>query len=197
MSSSQARVEEVFAEAARLFETKNMTYQDSWRTQGWRGNLSRILEKAGRLRAMLWRGGNVLLSGSREHPRETLLDIINTTAFAIINMDDGLEWGHEPVPTDEDRQLQSFQLSYGDASLTLEDMYRAHAMHKQAPPWAQDDRDAPPETASEQTRVDLPAVGDLRTPGEEPVKPSPRKRPGPRVTDRGSQPRPIKDAPQA
>lgn len=95
MMNSQARVEEVFAEAARLFELKNRSYGDSWREQGWRGNVSRILEKAKRVRNMVWRD-RVLLNGSSEHPRETMLDMINTLAFAIINMDDGVEWGHEP-----------------------------------------------------------------------------------------------------
>lgn len=191
MSNSQARVEEVFAEAARLFETKNLTYQDSWRTQGWRGNLSRVLEKAGRLRAMLWRGGNVLLNGSKEHPRETLLDIINTAAFLIINMDDGVEWGHEPqardiypssatqIPVDFPNELTSyghdrleeFRDSYGNPSITREQMVAAQG--------------------EDETRTDLPIVGEVPTPGEEEPgevrRPSPRKRA--QVSDRGSGPR--------
>lgn len=168
MNNSQARVEEIFAEAARLFEAKNATYQDAWREQGWRGNLSRILEKTKRLRAMLWRGGNVLLNGSNEHPRETLLDILNTCTFAIINMDDGIEWGHE---TKE---------SYSSAAQTPVDFPNELASYTSTlVPY------------DEKTRTDLPIVGEVPTPGEdvsEERRPSPRKR-GAAVTDRGSGPR--------
>lgn len=187
MSNSQVRVEEVFAEAARLFGAKNLHYKDAWREQGWRGNLSRILEKAKRLRAMLWRGGNVLLNGSNEHPRETLLDIINTAAFCIINMEDGIEWGHEPMPSEtvdfpneitsyENDRLEEFQASYGNPSITHEQMV----------------------AAQEQTRTDLPIVGEVGVPGEEPLpaRPTPRKRSA-QVSDRGSKPRPRSDNPQA
>lgn len=173
MSNSQARVEEVFAEAARLFATKNATYQDSWRTQGWRGNLSRILEKAGRLRAMLWRGGNVLLNGSKEHPRETLLDIINTASFLIINMDDGVEWGHEPQAKEINPPVD-----YGPVPGSYEE-----ALQRQRQ-----------SGVGEQTIV-TPVVGEVPPPGEERPSPKPRKRAT--VTDRGSGPRPAVDNPQA
>jgi hypothetical protein len=172
VNNSQARVEEIFAEAARLFETKNLTYQDSWRTQGWRGNLSRILEKAGRLRAMLWRGGNVLLNGSKEHPRETLLDIINTSAFLIINMDDGVEWGHEP----QAKEIYPSSVVQTPADVVPNELT---SYTNTLVPY------------SEETRTDLPIVGEVPTPGEdagEERRPSPRKR-GAAVTDRGSGPR--------
>lgn len=181
-SNSQARVEEVFAEAARLFASKNVTYQDSWRTQGWRGNLSRILEKSGRLRAILWRGGNVLLNGGKEHPRETALDMINTLAFMIVSMDDGVEWGVEantlPVP--------------GPVQLPTEADYYAQL------------------AAREYTAADMPPTAtNVPVPGEDShynsfdsndgPKPTPRptRRERVKVTDKGSGPRPIKDAPQA
>lgn len=126
MSNSQARVEAIFAEAAELFASKNAAYGDSWRHNGWRGNLSRIMEKAGRLRNMLWRDGNVLLNGGKEHPRETALDMINTLAFMVVNMDDGVEWGHEPgareIPPPFDRELEQFRLSYGNPALTRQDL---------------------------------------------------------------------------
>lgn len=174
MSDTQARVEDIFAEAARLVGAKNLHYKDAWREQGWRGNLSRILEKTKRLRAMLWRGGNVLLNGSNEHPRETLLDIINTAAFCIINMDDGVEWGHEPLPTetapvDFPNEITSYVNTLDDVII------RADA---------------------EQTRTDLPFVGDVPTPGEERPSPGPRKRKAPFVTDRGSGPRQKPNNPQ-
>lgn len=152
MSNSQARVEEVFAEAARLFASKNVHYGDSWRDQGWRGNISRILEKAKRLKNMLWRGGNVLLNGSSEHPRETMLDMINTLAFAIINMDDDVEWGSEP----QAREIRP---------------------PMQVPDWVRETEHPPVrygESAGEQTMV-APHVGNVPVPGEEPPSPKPRR----------------------
>jgi hypothetical protein len=163
MNASQARVEEVFAEAARLFASKNLSYGDSWREQGWRGNVSRILEKAKRLRTMVWRGGNVLLNGSSEHPRETMLDMINTLAFAIINMDDSVEWGNEPNAA----LVQASGLAYmGTATVDLG-------------------------TAQLADRA-VVLSGEVPTPGEEGVKPTPRKRqPG-----QGSGPRPVQERPK-
>lgn len=206
MSNSQARVEEVFAEAARLFESKNRAYGDSWRQNGWRGNISRIFEKAGRLRNMLWRGGNVLLNGGNEHPRETMLDMLNTLAFAIINMDDGVEWGSEPQSREiypsnlqgpsvpRDSELEQFQLGYGNPAITRADMYNTK----------EEGFTLPQKGVGEQTVV-APHIGDVPTPGED--KPSPMPREGTRaqprrqvaVTDRGSGPRTrlAKDNPQA
>lgn len=193
MSDSQARVEEVFAEAARLFSAKNLHYKDSWREQGWRGNLSRILEKAKRLRSMLWRGGNVLLNGSNEHPRETLLDIINTAAFCIINMDDRLEWGHETAPDyPEWVRGPGFPETSGTVDFPNEITSYANTLG---------DTWVPAEKVAEQTRTDLPFVGDVPTPGEENPfeerpKLSPRKR-STQVTDKGSGPRQKSNNPQA
>jgi hypothetical protein len=196
VSNSQARVEEIFVEAARLFAEKNRHYGDSWRNQGWRGNISRMLEKAGRIRKMVWRSGDVLLNGGSEHPRETLLDMLNTVAFAIINIDDRVEWGTEPGAQDipaplpavpgwargggahsamqelppREAELEYFRASYGNPALTLEDVERLKAAH-----------------SDEQTTVQ-PAIGDVPAPGEEPSnKPSPHKR------GQGSGSRPVTD----
>lgn len=189
MSSSQARIEEVFAEATRLFAIKNASYQDSWRDQGWRGNVSRVLEKAKRVRSLLWRQ-SVLLNGSKEHPRETLMDIMNTCAFAIINMDDGVEWGEGvdakeimpyayahrgyPPPAPEGLSQTDWALSMGDAALL-------------------------PKDVGEQTAV-TPAVGNVPTPGEDSPasrpQPTPRNQPK-RQRGQGSGPRPVVDQPQA
>lgn len=194
MSNSQARVEEVFAEAARLFASKNAHYGDSWREQGWRGNLSRILEKSKRLRQMLWRGGNVLLNGSSEHPRETALDMINTLAFMIVNMDDNIEWGNEPGARVIEAPVRA------EAPGSYEEALRKQA-YDELPPNGMvvgydsnlQEISVHPENANEVTRTDIPIPGE-----DTPVaKPSPRKRPGARVTDKGSGPRPVQDRPQA
>lgn len=94
--NSKYQVRAVLDEALNLFELKNQDYGDSWKEQGWRGNLSRILEKAGRLRKV-WRGGTYAVPD--ENVRETALDMINTLAFLVINHDLGREWGHEATPT--------------------------------------------------------------------------------------------------
>lgn len=95
MSDQSARqVEAVFQEALALFRQKNESYGDSWRRQGWRGNLSRILEKADRLRTMLWNAKSITMAGD-ESTRQTALDMLNSLAFFIINTDGGVEWGNE------------------------------------------------------------------------------------------------------
>jgi hypothetical protein len=193
MTNSQARVEEVFAEAARLFGTKNMTYQDSWRTQGWRGNLSRILEKAWRLRSMLWHGGNVFLNGSNEHPRETCIDMINTLAFLVINMDDGVEWGdgvdNKPIapPAHAEGLDGVWPAGYGQPF-----NQNRHALNDPVP---QPEGTAPAITQVGEQTVIAPYVAEVPPPGED-NKPSPRKRQA-KVTDRGSGPRRVTDTPQA
>lgn len=206
MSNSQARVEEVFAEAARLFASKNASYQDSWRDQGWRGNVARVMEKAKRIRSLLWRP-SVLLNGSKEHPRETLMDVINTCAFAIINMDDGVEWGEgvdsKPVappqgwpdwapgpagPLPPEGRVIGYTLAGDEVSAHPEAGWplTPHEVHQRG----QRLNDPVPANANETTLVDVPV------PGEEKPSPKPRNR---TVTDKGSGPRqrPIKDAPQA
>lgn len=174
MSDTDIRLSRIFAEAADIVREKNSRYQDSWRAQGWLGNLSRILEKAGRLRAMLWVPVSPLLNGEREHPRETAIDMINTLAFMVINMDDGIERGHE-----ERKDVQGQQFGMQDNPSAFLNMGGSGHV---------------PANVVEQTMVQ-PHVGHLQAPGSEtgfaseddvkPTgKPSPRKRP-------------IKDAPQA
>jgi hypothetical protein len=203
VNNSEARVQEVFGEAARLFAMKNASYQDSWRDQGWRGNVSRVLEKAKRVRSLLWRQ-SVLLNGSKEHPRETLMDIMNTCAFAIINMDDGVEWG-EGVDAKEIMPSAATQLPYG-YSVSLGDPYGVNTGGLTPPEgmsqkdWALSMGDAAllPRDVGEQTIV-APAVGDVPTPGEDsPVprpQPTPRNQPK-RPRGQGSGPRPVQDQPQ-
>lgn len=192
MSNSQARVEEVFAEAARLFESKNRAYGDSWRQNGWRGNISRIFEKAGRLRNMLWRGGNVLLNGGNEHPRETMLDMLNTLAFAIINMDDDVEWGHEPGAKEiYPSNLQGPSVPREQPATELPFGYRGPVV----PEADLSGFTLPQHVPGAQTIV-APHVGEVPTPGEEDPfadergdrKPSPKPR-RVAVTDKGSGPR--------
>src|SRR6187549_2674690 len=100
MSDTEYRVSGVHERALAIIRAKNDNYGSSWRHQGWRGNLSRILEKGDRMRAMLWRADPPLMNGQAETPIETLLDIMNTCAFMIVNIEDGVEYGHEPQAAD-------------------------------------------------------------------------------------------------
>jgi hypothetical protein len=94
-----SQMRRVFDECLDLASRKNRDYGDAWRDQGWRGNLSRVFEKAKRLRTLLWRG-DAQPSQVRESARETAIDTINTMAFFILNHDAGVEWGDEtPYPS--------------------------------------------------------------------------------------------------
>lgn len=177
------RVAAIQAEALAIVASKNGHYGSSWRHQGWLGNLSRVLEKTDRLRAMLWNTSNPLLNGTKEHPRETALDMMNTLAFMIVNMDDGVERGNEPQAA----QIAAWPPADGFSEAALS--------------YGRPELDHPANAAA---RAAIEGVGEqtatLRVPGEEPV---PQPSPQPRkvaVQDRGSGPRnrrPIKDAPQA
>jgi len=94
----------VFDECLELASKKNADYGDAWRESGWRGNLSRIFEKTKRLRTLLWRG-DAYQPYADEGARETMLDIINTTCFTVLNRDAGVEWGHEQPFHDADTSL--------------------------------------------------------------------------------------------
>jgi hypothetical protein len=191
-TDTNIRLGRVFDEASAIVRDKNPRYGSSWRGQGWRGNLSRILEKSGRLRTMLWRRDPELLSASKEHPRETMLDMINTLAFAIINLDDGLEYGHE--------EAHSRGRDYAHPELV-----------QPSPDRMQDDgtgfyaRGAETWPGNEDTLTNLGIPGeegqplDPNTMDVETTPPPPSPQPRAKVTDRGSGPRkrPVKDAPQA
>jgi hypothetical protein len=99
-SDSRQQVWDVFAKAMETFDKKNADYGDAWKTNGWRGNLSRIFEKVQRVRNLAWRPDPRVPAVGDEQVLETLQDLLNTTAFAIINMIEEREYGHE-VPRSE------------------------------------------------------------------------------------------------
>lgn len=78
-------------EQLQLFLRKNSFYRDSWRGQGWRGNVARILSKADRIRAMCW--GSLPLQDSKEPVEDTLRDMSLLCMFATINRHMDNEWG--------------------------------------------------------------------------------------------------------
>ena len=106
MSDSRQQVWDVYARAIEVFDRKNADYGDAWRRNGWRGNLSRIFEKAERVRNLAWRPDPRVPAVGDEQVLETLQDMLNTTAFAIINLIEEVEYGHEVPRSERVRQFE-------------------------------------------------------------------------------------------
>ena len=90
--------EELIEDLVRLFErcinlvlVKNATYGNAWRQQGYQGNLARILSKTARLKEMLW--GEHEKPGLHESVEDTARDLINLTAFFLLNRQVENKWG--------------------------------------------------------------------------------------------------------
>lgn len=201
MSDTHLRATRVLDEAMRVMSEKNSSYQDAWQEQGWRGNLARIMSKVSRLRNMLWRNNVSLLNGDKEHPRETLLDVINCCVFAILNLDDEREWGHEPdlpkqVSQQFDHEYAGMQHNSYPEPFPQRAPWQAPGMHPEAPPAATGGQHhiAQPtghmgEPLATQVSSAQGVIEEIEEPPENPTpSPSPR-------TPRGG--RKIKDAPQA
>jgi hypothetical protein len=95
MSDTRQDLWDIFTEAVQTFDKKNADYGDAWRRNGWRGNLSRIFEKADRVRNLAWRPDPRVPAVGDESVVETLRDMLNTIAFAIMNLEEEVEYGHE------------------------------------------------------------------------------------------------------
>lgn len=91
------QMREVFEEALALQGRKGFAYGETWREQGWMGNLGRVLGKVSRIRHMLWRDTSTQRQSADEPVDETLLDTINIAAFALINYRNGNKWGGGPT----------------------------------------------------------------------------------------------------
>jgi len=85
------QLRDIYEEALRLQVRKGKSYGETWREQGWMGNLGRVLGKASRLRQMLWRDRPN--HTDEEKPDETMVDMLNIVAFAIVNYRAGNKWG--------------------------------------------------------------------------------------------------------
>lgn len=85
------KVEQVIAEAVALYRRKSQNYGQAWRSQGWAGNVARVLSKATRIKNMLWR--ETPQTDQDETVEDTLLDLINLCAFTIINLREQNRWG--------------------------------------------------------------------------------------------------------
>lgn len=88
---TQEHLRIVFERALRLAVEKDRLYQGAWRHQGWMGNLARIMSKVARLRAMCWM--DLPVEDSKETVEDTALDLVNLSAFFLVNKRDRNRWG--------------------------------------------------------------------------------------------------------
>ena len=132
-SDSRQQVWDVYAKAIEVFDQKNADYGDAWRTNGWRGNLSRIFEKVQRVRNLAWRPDPRVPAVGDEAVLETLQDLLNTTAFAIINMSEEVEYGHE-VPRSQRLVAVDYDYQPGEAMTFFDQVSEAlpHAVVRKA-----------------------------------------------------------------
>lgn len=89
-STLKALAEE-YKMAFELAKEKNAAYGSAWREQGYMGNLARILSKAARLKNMMWRDSASMYAD--EPPTDTARDLLNLTAFFLINLCNRNKWG--------------------------------------------------------------------------------------------------------
>jgi hypothetical protein len=81
-------------EQLALIVDKSQGYGQAWRTQGYMGNIGRLLSKMERLRNLAWHevaDGDDLRD--EEAIREELVDIANIALFGITNLDNDNVWG--------------------------------------------------------------------------------------------------------
>lgn len=89
--ATQEALRQIFQEALALAIVKEQEYGGAWREQGWMGNLSRILSKASRLKNMLWM--DFAMESNEETTEDTALDMINLSAFFLLNKASRNKWG--------------------------------------------------------------------------------------------------------
>lgn len=92
--STTALMLEVFAKCITLQRRKARTYGEAYRSQGYMGNVARVLSKASRLKNMVWTDGTFQTEDSEETVMDTMYDLINLASFFIINYMDRNKWGH-------------------------------------------------------------------------------------------------------
>lgn len=86
---------EVFLQALELAKAKNESYGDAWRKRGYMGNLARVLNKSDRLQNMMWQDNGDAPEAFSESVEDTLIDLINISAFMYINLREGNRWGSQ------------------------------------------------------------------------------------------------------
>lgn len=82
---------DVLVKSLILANRKAKTYGMAWWSEGYMGNVARVLSKASRIRKMLWR--DQPFNDASEPVWDTLMDLINLAGFAVINHREGNKWG--------------------------------------------------------------------------------------------------------
>jgi hypothetical protein len=91
---------EVFAEALRIFASRNAAYGDVWKQYGALSNLLSVARKVDRLMHSWWEGKGA--PAMHKDSLDDAIDNINYTAFFIRNAREGNITGSAPVrPVDE------------------------------------------------------------------------------------------------
>lgn len=86
---------DIFIKCLQLQQRKASTYGEAFRSQGYMGNVARVLSKVSRLKKMLW--SDVVVSDSDETVEDTARDLINLAVFFLINREDRNKWGNDRV----------------------------------------------------------------------------------------------------
>lgn len=94
-TATTARMLRIFERCITLQRRKAQAYGDAYRSQGYMGNLGRVLGKASRLRNMLWGDWNEQFEDAEETTYDTIYDLINLCTFFIINREDSNKWGQD------------------------------------------------------------------------------------------------------
>lgn len=81
----------IFAKCVELQRKKALTYGEAYRSQGYMGNMARVLSKVSRLKNMVWRDFGI--EDSEESVLDSVGDLINLAAFFVINYNDRNKWG--------------------------------------------------------------------------------------------------------
>lgn len=82
----------LFEECLTLQRKKARTYGAAFRSQGYMGNVARVLSKASRLKKMMWNDGVIV--SSDESVEDTMKDLINLACFFLINYFERNKWGN-------------------------------------------------------------------------------------------------------
>lgn len=94
-SGTTAQMLEIFTDCIVLQNRKAKTYGEAYRSQGYMGNLARVLSKVARIKNMLWKDFGDQFEDGDESTKDTMLDLINITCFFLINRRDHNKWGNE------------------------------------------------------------------------------------------------------
>ena len=92
-SATTAKLLDIFGRCVDLQRRKAQTYGEAFRSQGYMGNVARVLSKSARLKNMVWRDFGI--EDSEETVLDTVYDMINLAAFFVINYTDRNKWGND------------------------------------------------------------------------------------------------------